>query len=229
MSDSDDSLDPVSPAPPPAGPGRAWVLLGLIALALVAGRVLLDSRAALRAGEAALAAGETRTAIRHLHHAVRMYVPGSPYVGSALGQLGTLADRAAADNEVETERAALEAIRSGLLGARSFYTPFAGHLAASDERLATLYARIEDPAVAGGASVEERRRWHRERLARRPGASVPASVMALGGFAIWLGAAVLFIRRGLDRSLSVRRSWALGCGLAFVGGFGLFLAGLRLA
>jgi hypothetical protein len=216
---------------------RSWrplpvLLVVLVGLAVVVGRVLHDSRTALLAGEAGLARDDRdgRTeAVRHFHHAVRMYAPGSPYVRRALDHLDQVAQTAASAGDVALERQALEAVRGGLLGARSLYTPFAERVRAADARLAVIYAAIEDPAVAEGATPEQRLAFHRERLARRPGAGAGASALALLGFGAWLGAAVVFVRRGIDRTLTVRRGWALWCGVAFVLGLTLFLVGLRLA
>lgn len=207
-------------------------MLALLGLLVVTGRVLFDSRAAVSAGDEALARGASAVAIRHYHHAVRMYAPASPFVSRALERLFEIA-AAAQDNAdgsaVTTERLALEAVRAGLLGARSFYTPFADRLAAADGRLAVIYAQMEDPAVVGGASLAERQAFHRERLALRPGAGVVASLLAVGGFVLWLGAAVLFTRRGIDRTLALRKPWAYWLTLAFVLGVVLFFLGLRLA
>jgi hypothetical protein len=40
---------------------------------------------------------------------------------------------------------------------------------------------------------------------------------------------VVFIRRGLDRTLRLERRWALGAAIGFAIGLTLFVAGLRLA
>jgi hypothetical protein len=216
-----------------AGPPRwgRWLLVAGLALAVVTGRVLHDSWWSLRAGQAAQASGPEHraAAIRHYLRAARMYLPGSPFVNRALDHLTTIADQAAQAGDRQGEREALEAIRSALLGARSLYTPHGDRLLAVDERLAVIYASIEDPAVAPGASFEQRADWHRQRLAARPGPAVPATLAALGGMALWLGAVVVFIRRGLDRTLRLERRWALGAAIGFAIGLTLFVAGLRLA
>jgi hypothetical protein len=66
-------------------------------------------------------------------------------------------------------------------------------------------------------------------LAARPGPAPGWAATALGGFAVWLGAAAVFIRKGVDRTLKLRRSWALASALGFFVGFALFVVGLRLA
>jgi hypothetical protein len=219
--------------PVAVGPRRwgRWLMVAALALAVVAGRVLHDSWSSLRAGQAAQAAGpeQRAAAIRHYLRAARMYLPGSPFVNRALDHLQLIADRAGQAGDRQGEREALEAIRSALLGARSLYTPHADRLHAVNQRLAVIYARIEDPAVAPGASFEEREAWHRQRLEVRPGPAVPATLAALVGMGLWLGAVVVFIRRGLDRTLRLERRWALGAAIGFVIGLTLFVAGLRLA
>jgi hypothetical protein len=206
-----------------------WALVALAALGVVGGRVLHDSWAALTAGEDAERRNAPVEAAREYLHAVRMYLPGSPFVRRALDRLESMAGAAARAGDVAGERRALEAIRAGLLGARSFYTPNAERLPAVDRRLAAIYARLEDRAVAAGASLAAREAWHLGRLERRPGPATGWALAALGGCALWIGAAVTFIRRGVDRSLRLRPRWAVGAGVAFVIGFALFMAGLRLA
>jgi hypothetical protein len=203
--------------------------VGLAALAVVVVRVAVDSRAALRAGQAAEARGDGREAVRHYLDAARLYLPGSPTVREALDRLDGLARAAEQRGDGSAARAALEAIRAALLGTRSFYTPFEERLPGVEARLARLYAEAEDARVDPGASLEARRAWHAARLAAHPGPSVPYAFMALGGLALWLGAAVGFVRKGLDAGLRLRRGPALAAGIAFAVGFALFVTGLRLA
>jgi hypothetical protein len=212
--------------------GRRLALYGsfaLCALGVVTVRVLQDSSAALDAGDEAARRGDPAEATRHYLHAVRMYVPGSPYVGRGLDRLETLATAAAKTGDAAAERRALEAARSGLLGARSFYTPHAGRLEAADRALAALYARTEDPAVAPGATREAREAWHLTQLSRRPGPAPVPAVLALLGLALWLSAVGVFVRRGLDRALKLRPRWAFIAAVGFLAGFALFVVGLRLA
>jgi hypothetical protein len=225
---------PVSVASATGQPGlrsrwAGYLLVVLLALLVVAGRVAHDSWAALRAGDAALDRGDRAVATREYLHAVRMYLPGSPFVARALQRLEEVARTAAGAGDLHGERQAWEAVRAGLLGARSLYTPYPERLAAADRRLAPLYAQIEEERVAPGATAVERQRWHADRLAQRPGPAIPATLAALLGLGLWLGAVVLFIRRGVDRSLRLDRRWAGCCAVAFLAGFTMFVVGLRLA
>ncbi len=204
--------------------------LGLgLALVVVAGRLLVDGRAALNAGLAAQARGDRGEAIGRYLAAARLYLPGSPHVSVALERLGAMAGEAERGGDKATARQAWEAVRAALLGTRSFYVPFEDRLDEADRHLAVLYAELEDPQVEPGASPEARRAWHAAKLARRPGPSLPYVLLALGGLGSWIGAAFAFLRRGLDAGLKLRRGPAIASGLAFAVGFALFLVGLRLA
>jgi len=201
----------------------------IVALAIVVGRMLVDSRAALHAGQAAEARGDTVEAIRSYFEAARLYAPGSPYVRRALDRLEGVANGAQTAHQAQTERRALEAIRAALLGTRSFYTPHAERLPEVERRLARLYAESEDPRVDPGASARARLAWHAQRLARRPGPHAGYVLLALTGLGGWLGGAALFATRGLDGGLRLRRGPALVASAVFAVGFALFLVGLRLA
>jgi hypothetical protein len=223
------SLTTASGQPAPRSRWRGYLLIVLAALAVVVGRVAHDSWSALRAGDAVLARGDATAATREYLHAVRMYLPRSPFVARALDRLDQVARKAAAAGDLTSERQAWESVRAGLLGARSLYTPYPDRLAAANGRLAILYAQIEEERVAPGASAAERQRWHADRLAPQPGPAVPATVAALLGLGLWLGAVVVFIRRGVDRGLRLDRRWSGYCAVAFLAGFSLFVLGLRLA
>jgi hypothetical protein len=201
----------------------------VLALGILVARVAIDARRALRAGEAAERRGERAEAIRRYLDAARLYLPGSGSVRQALDHLERLAATAETADDPGAARPALEAIRAALLGTRSFYTPYADRLPAVERRLAAAYARLEDPRVDPGASLESRTAWHAARLERHPGPVFGYVLMALVGFALWLGGAVGFVRRGLDAGLRLRRGPALAAGIIFVVGFALFVTGLRLA
>jgi hypothetical protein len=217
--------------------GPIWLVVALLACAAVAGRVSWSARIALHAGQAAHARADDREAVRAFQRAVRLYVPGSPFVAEAVAELRGLAGSAADQRDWAGQVRALQALRAGLLGARSLYTPFAAELAAANDRLAELYAQGwqgEDPGPGAAMPPAEQAAdpgvaaWHLQRLARLPGAGPGATALFLIGFALWLGAAVLFTRRGIDRTLALRRNWAVGCLVAFVVGLTLFVSSLWL-
>jgi hypothetical protein len=206
----------------------AIVLAGLtLVLATIATRLLLDGRAALRAGAAAEQRGETAMAIRHYLDAGRLYLPGSPYTRGALDRLDSIAVAAVTREDYATARAAFEAERAAILGTRSFYIPHGSRLPALERRLARLLAASEAPVAAG--DFAERAAWHAERLAERPGPRLSFLLLALAGLVTWVASAVLFFIRGLDSRLGLKRVPALLAASGFVVGLSLFLVCLRLA
>ncbi len=213
----------------PTRPWKTWLGAMILALLVVTGRVLWDSREALQAAEEAVAKNDKKGAARHYLQAVRMYVPGSPFVQGGLRGLTTLAAQARAVGDRSGERTALESVRAGLLGARSLYVPHEDTLRSADARLAQLYAEGEAPDVDPGASLAARTAWHAARLGLRPGPASGAVVAALAGACLWLCASVLMFRRGLDRDLRIRGGVAAAVLAAFVVGFAMFVLGLRLA
>ena len=207
----------------------ALAVAGLaLALAIVVARLLLDGRTAYQSGAAAEQRGETGQAIRHYLDAGRMYVPGSPYSAHALDRLDALAVAAVTQGDYATARAAFEAERAAMLGTRSFYTPHASRLPDLERRLARLLAASEGQTGADD-TFEERTKWHADRLAERPRPRTPQVLLALLGLGMWVTSTVMFFRRGLDRSLGLRRGPAALAASGFVVGLALFLVCLRLA
>jgi hypothetical protein len=204
------------------------VVLGLaVALGVIVTRLLIDSRQACRLAAAAEQRGDMTEAIRHHLDAARLYVPGSPFVRQALDHLDTIGVTLVNKGDYPLARSAFEAERAALLGARSFYTPYAARLAGIERRIARLLAAEE--AGTAAASFEERAAWHAERLAQRPGPKTAMVLLALLGLGVWISCAAMFLRRGLSANLILERGPALLAGAGFLVGFALFLVGLRLA
>jgi len=209
---------------------RPSVIVGigiLAALGVVAARLVLEAKTAYRQGAAAEERGEIGEAVRHYLDAGRAYLPGNPFVRRALDRLDAVGLAAVTRGDYATARAAFEAERAALLGARSFYTPFAERLPGINRRLARLMAAIEDPQ--GGPSFEERAAWHEQRLAEKPGPKMAFVLLALLGLALWVTSAVMFFRKGLDRNLGLVRTPAIFAGLGFMAGLAMFLVCLHLA
>jgi hypothetical protein len=212
--------------------GRRWLLVAVgvaLALVVVAARLLVDARSALRAGQASEGRGDRLEAIRHYQDAARLYLPASPYVRGALDRLEALAATAAQAGDGPNVRAALEAERAAILATRSLYIPHRSRLPDIEQRLSRLLAAAEDRSVAPGVSFESRAAWHLERLTRRPGPGLAHVLLALAGLVLWVGGAIGFCSRGLDVKLRLRRPHAIIAGVTFIVGLAMFLAGLRFA
>jgi hypothetical protein len=213
---------------PKAGRQLAIVGIGVVAaLGVVVVRLVVEARGAYRQGAAAEARGDLGEAVRHYLDAGRAYLPGNPVVRRALDRLDAIGVAAVTKGDYATARAAFEAERAALLGARSFYTPHAERLPVINRRLARLMAAIEDPL--GRAGFEERTAWHQQRLAERLRPKTSFVLLALLGLALWVASAVLFFRKGLGKDLVLVRVPAAFAGVGFLLGLVLFLVSLRLA
>lgn len=196
-------------------------------LGVVVTRAILEGRAALAHGDAAMAEGDTAEAIHQWRRAARWYVPLAPHVGGAYDRLEELARTAEARGDRDTALAAWEGVRSSVKATRSFYTPHADRLEIADGRIAELRsATAEDAAAAPGQSQAERAAWHLELLRRDDSPSVGWSVIALLGFAMWIGGGLLFALRGItaeDRLVPRTAAWA---GAAVAAGLVVWMIGL---
>jgi hypothetical protein len=223
-----------------AGRRLPWTVplaLAAAALLLVCGRFLFEARGAVVAAQAALGKGDQVEATRCYLDALRAYVPGSPFERQALDGLAVLAATAARDGDPAGERRALEAVRAGLRGTRSIYTPYRTRLGDADTRLAALDADVAFPPTDPRTIVIQRGGYPLARFTQVRGPAVAFTLIAFLGFATWIGALLLLIRRGVDRDpRSGRGTTGVARGLLpvllpllFVVGFALFLVGLRLA
>jgi hypothetical protein len=197
------------------------------AVTVVVVRLLLEARGAYRQGLVAEERGEPGEAVRHYLDAGRAYLPGNPVMRHALDRLDAIGVAAVTKGDYPTARAAFEAERAALLGARSFYTPYAERLPGINRRLARLMAAMEDPS--GRAGFEERTAWHEQRLTEKLRPRTSFVLLALLGLALWAGSAVVFFRKGLDKNFVLVRAPAAFAGAGFVLGLTLFLVFLRLA
>jgi hypothetical protein len=215
--------------------GLLPVLLLAAAGLVVAARFLIQARADLGLAEAARARGDEAEAARSFEDVLRLSLPGSPYERRALDGLRAAAAGARAAGDGDGERRAWEAVRTGLQATRSLFTPYPARLAEAEGRLEALdAAEAFPPRDRTGAlrAVDiDGRAGRFGRGARRPRA-LAGVLVALVGFAAWVGAVVLFILRGLDRQVRLRRAprafWQVILPVVFVAGFALFLCGSRL-
>lgn len=231
-----------TPTPPPPMLLRrklAWALVALLfCTGVVLVRVLWDGAAALAEGDRAIAAGDTDEAIARWRRAARWYAPGAPHVARAydrLEALATEAERAAgtvgptSGKDAGTALAAWTAVRSSALATRWLTIPHADRLARANQRIAALMAAREDGARSIGADPETRRVWHLALLTRDRAPSVPFTLLALAGFALWVGGAALFAWRGLDDEDRLDRRFAALAGVIVAVGLVLWMLGLHFA
>lgn len=205
-----------------------------MALGFVLLRLTLEARSSLILADARKDAGEVSEAIAHYLDAARASYPGNPFAKQAFDRLWQLAapsQRAplvtSPGEEPEVVRQSLEAYRAAVLSTRSVYVSRASNLSEANARLAEIYAHRESRnARSSAGKFEQRRQWHLQRLAVIPGPKLLWVVTALLGLLMWVGAVAAFITKALTPNMRLKRGPALGAGLAFVCGFGLFLLGL---
>jgi hypothetical protein len=192
------------------------------ALAVMAMRVLWDGRQALLAGDAALAANDVKAAITSWRRAARWYAPGAPHVAAAYERLEELAVAAEGHGDDEVALEAWRAIRSSALSTRSFFSPFETERLAADARIAVLMAKAD-----GGG--EAKRAWHAAALARDEAPNVAWTLMALAGFAAWVGGGFWLATHGWTREDVLVKRTAARSALAIVLGLAAWMVGLALA
>lgn len=185
-----------------------WVVTVLAAgLAALSLRVVLEGRAALAEGDAALAAERPADALLAWESAARWYLPGAPHVDEAYARLADFARR-------HRSAAAWRAVRGAARATRSLWQPHAAELAEADAALAALAAADPERAPAGGPDPAAVSAWHAAQLARDPRPSTGAAAIALLGIAAWLVGMALAIRRPTWRHAAISAgglaAWALG-------------------
>ena len=217
-------------------PRVAPAILIAAAALILGGRLLWQARADVRAAEVAHARGYEAEAVRAYCDALRMYVPGSPFERAALDGLRAAAARAAAAGDPTGERRAWDTVRTGLGSTRSLYTPYLSRFDEADGRVRALDQAAFPPSDVRLVEIDHEAGHFG---GRRPG-RIAGTLLALGGFAVWVGSIVLMIVRGQARdSLDRRdrgRAPARGAGavlltlllpVVFLAGFALFLYGSR--
>jgi len=122
---------------------RIVVTLAIVGffLTVVSARVLYSSRKEYFAGRRALAIGKTEPAVIHFRRSAHWYAPGNPYVISSLDALWHIGRSAESSDRINLALMAYRAIRSSVLGTRSFYTPHAAYLHRVNPKIAALMAR----------------------------------------------------------------------------------------
>ena len=203
----------------------AAVVVGLC-LGVVVTRAFVDGGSALRQAAQAEQAGDVVEAIRWYRRAARWYVPGAPHVREAYDSLERLALAAEERGDAAVALRAWRGVRNSILATRSFYVPYSERLDPANQRIAALMAQTEGAAADPKATEQERQQWHYELLSRDDAPSVFWSVVALLGFALWLGGGFLFAFRGVTADDQLVPRTAAWCGAMVTVGLVVWMLGL---
>ena len=230
------------PSPPPPADPRARrnalrkklsavVIVAGILISVVVTRAIWEGTSALADGDAAMSRDQHGEAIRLWRRAARWYLPLAPHVSGAYQRLRDLAGQAEARGDRVTALDAWQGVRSSIMATRSFYTPHRELLESANRHIAELMAAREDTlgSAAASQSQSERTAWHYQLLARDDAPSAAWAIVAILGFALWLGGAVLFAVQGVTADDKLVPRTAAYAGIMVVTGLFIWALGLYLA
>ncbi len=206
---------------------RVAVLVVAVGLGAIVTRVFWDGRRALAAGDAAMARQDVTEAVVGWRRAARWFAPFAPHVEGAYERLEALARAADERGDAAVALAAWRAIRSSVLSTRWLIVPFPDKLEAANARIAALMAAQE--VAAGRGPEEERRVYHLALLQRDEAPDVFWTLVALGGFAAWVGGGLWLARRGVTAEDRLDRRTATRAGVLIAAGILVWMLGLYRA
>jgi len=211
---------------------RRLLALAAFCAIVVVGRVAFDASRNFQDGFRFEAAGEYHEAAVRYGRAIHAYLPLLPVPHRASERLVELAEEAERRGDPAEARFCWEELRSGWLAVRSAWQPGGRWIERADDGIAAIL--LADPAAAWpdpSLAAPQREATVRAALdAREDPKTSWVLVMGLG-WALWLGAAVAAVARGIpaDDDAPLRwpeiRRWAL----ISVAGYAVWLLGLALA
>jgi hypothetical protein len=184
------------------------MLLGVLTLAALTARMIVDGEAELRASDAAFDRGDLAESTLHARRAATLYAPGAPHVTAAFERMRAIALGAESQGDVNMARRAWGSIRGAALETRHFAVPHSAELALANVNLARLTA-----SSRGGDRPTASRILARDETPRAPW------VLVLGlGFSLFAAGLGLAARRGISPSGEMsRKALALAGLLALFG------------
>jgi hypothetical protein len=203
----------------------AGVLLAAGLFAVVAVRLLLESRESVSQGAEYERNGKLTEAVAAYRDAARAYVPLTPYSAFGFERMIAIGKHGKEKGDLALARLAFESFRGAALATRSAYTPHSHELIEVQRHLAEIYAQW-DRARAENPESARSNPYFAGLLQAPVGPSLGRSVAALVGLGIWISAVVVFLFLGLDSALRPRKPLVLTSGIAFALGVALFAWGL---
>lgn len=214
----------------------AWVRSGIVAavaiialLALLLGRVALESRKELAAGNAYRHEGRPGRAIEHYRRSIRWSFPLSPYRAEATSELKSLAGELEAEGDTDLALLAWRSLSGGIAATRTLYSGSQPVREKANDQIARLLARDRSAGVDARLSVEQLAADHRRLLSDRRSPDPFWGLVLLSGMAVWVGALLLLVRRGFDSTGRFHWATARGPVWGALLGFLSFALGLLFA
>ncbi len=201
-----------------------WPLLSvLLVLTALTARTAWEQGQAWSRAVSLEKAGKLNEAIDEYRWTLRWYLPVGGLTDEAGQALLDLANRAEKDNPEQTLRA-LDALRSGLIAARSLAQPRADWVQLCNQRIPPLLVRIADRRGDKRDPASLLRRFQAD-YARPVGVGPLTSAAVSLGFLLWLLGLVQVIRRGINAEGQWQPAGWRWLGATF-GGFALWVCGL---
>jgi len=198
-----------------------WVFILAAAVVLMAWlRVFISGHQARQTADRLVDQNRADEAVGYYDRVLHMYWPGSPDVARAVAQLEKIAAHAEQREDLSGAIHAFRILRSGLYASRSLYQPYPEIITMTEQKIVALSVKMgnPDPPAQYLALLQKNqdpaRSW---------------SMIALLGFALWIGSTLAFLWRAVTPEGRLLPRPALCWGLAFAAGYGLWLAGLALA
>ncbi len=187
----------------------------LLVLASLGVRATLEQQEAWARAVAFEAKGDTERAVEEYRWTLRWYTPWGPAVDDAAAALVDLAQRHAAQDP-ETAVQAWDALRSGLIAARSLYQPHAELVDRASRELPPLLVRVADRRGDRREPAKLLVRFQAD-YSRPVGVNPLTSLAVSAGFIAWIAGLWFAARRGLDANGRWQRAGWQGVGVAVLG------------
>lgn len=214
----------------------AWVRSGIVAavaiialLALLLGRVALESRKELAAGNAYRHDGRPGRAIEHYRRSIRWSLPLSPYCAEATSELKSLAGELEAEGDTSLALLAWRSLSGGIAATRTLYSGSDPERENANDQIARLLAMDRSAAVDARLSAEQLAADHRRLLSDQLSPDPFWGLALLLGMAVWVGALVLLARSGFDSTGRLHWATARGPVWGALLGFVSFALGMLFA
>ena len=208
---------------------KGRIVLGVVVVAaivaMVACKVVIESRGEYREAARMEAEGLLEEAVVHYGRSIRWYAPVNPYVRRSVEALWRIADGMESGGDSEGALRSFRELRSALYSVRHVTNPCAETIGRAEERIASLAALQVD----GGDGDREAYDRILGQLRERTGPDPKWSVVLIAGFLGWIGCAFGFIWRVLGGEVRGRLRRALVWGVFFAGFFLMWIVGMMRA